>query len=242
MDPSGGRRWRSPSPAAPLPPAVSNRFLRLAGGSIGWPTSGRTRPWRILWGSVSKTPTTSSRTTYLQLRDGLVNTRRGGLEGHPIDEQVLEDRLDLFHHRRLEERPAEDRTEFRRLVVAQLHRRGLVSTGVEAVDNAAPAVMDDDGDAAAVGSRHLVAATDSWQIFDDEVETGLDWTASTVLRPWSGPSSNKNGGSALASTTALACGSRSTGLAMTASSSGRRCRIEHGRHRPPSRSHRRAPA
>jgi hypothetical protein len=181
MDPSGGRRWRSPSPAAPLPPAVSNRFLRLAGGSIGWPTSGRTRPWRILWGSVSKTPTTSSRTTYLQLRDGLVNTRRGGLEGHPIDEQVLEDRLDLFHHRRLEERPAEDRTEFRRLVVAQLHRRGLVSTGVEAVDNAAPAVMDDDGDAAAVGSRHLVAATDSWQIFDDEVETAVGLHALALL-------------------------------------------------------------
>src|SRR5215218_4887594 len=51
--------------------------------------------------------------------------------------------------------------------------------------------------------------------------TGPDCTASTILRPWSGPSSNKNGGFALASTTALACGSRSTGLGMTASSSGR---------------------
>src|SRR5215216_6068839 len=50
--------------------------------------------------------------------------------------------------------------------------------------------------------------------------TGPDCTASMVLRPWSGPSSNKNGGFALASTTALACGSRSTGLGMTASSSG----------------------
>src|SRR5215216_5180155 len=50
--------------------------------------------------------------------------------------------------------------------------------------------------------------------------TGPAWTASTVLRPWSGPSSNKNGGAALASATALAWGSRSTGLAMTASSSG----------------------
>src|SRR5437773_5848285 len=58
--------------------------------------------------------------------------------------------------------------------------------------------------------------------------TGPDWSSSMVLRPWSGPSSNKNGGLALASTTALACGSRSTGLAMTASS-GRRCRIERGR-------------
>src|SRR5215211_505553 len=52
--------------------------------------------------------------------------------------------------------------------------------------------------------------------------TGPDWTASTFLRPWSGPSSNKNGGSALASATALACGSRSTGLGMTASSGRRR--------------------
>src|SRR5215218_4963331 len=33
--------------------------------------------------------------------------------------------------------------------------------------------MDNDGDAAAVGSRHLVAATDSWQIVDDEVETAI---------------------------------------------------------------------
>src|SRR5215218_9174265 len=50
--------------------------------------------------------------------------------------------------------------------------------------------------------------------------TGPDCTASTILRPWSGPSSNKNGGFALASTTALACGSRSTGVGMAASSSG----------------------
>src|SRR5512133_1477218 len=50
--------------------------------------------------------------------------------------------------------------------------------------------------------------------------TGPDWTASMVLRPWSGPSSNKKGGLALASTTALPCGSRATGLGMTASSSG----------------------
>src|SRR5512132_3662971 len=41
--------------------------------------------------------------------------------------------------------------------------------------------------------------------------TGPDWSASMVLRPWSGPSSNKKGGLALASTTALACGSRATG-------------------------------
>ena len=86
-----------------------------------------------------------------RLRDGLVNARRGGLKGHPIDEQVLEDRLDLFHQRRLEVRPAEDRTEFPRLLVAQLYRRGLVSTCIEAVDHAAPAVMDNDGDAAAIG-------------------------------------------------------------------------------------------
>ena len=33
--------------------------------------------------------------------------------------------------------------------------------------------MDNDSDAAAVGSRHLVAATDSWQIVDDEVETAI---------------------------------------------------------------------
>src|SRR5215212_3959293 len=50
--------------------------------------------------------------------------------------------------------------------------------------------------------------------------TGPDWTASRVRRPWPGPSSNKKGGVALASTTALACGSRSTGVGMTASSSG----------------------
>ena len=67
---------------------------------------------------------------YLQLRDGLVNARRGGLKGHPIDEQVLEDRLDLFHHRRLEERPAQDRTELPRLVVAQLYRRGLSASAL----------------------------------------------------------------------------------------------------------------
>jgi hypothetical protein len=82
----------------------------------------------------------------------------------------------------LEECPAEDRTELLRLVVAQLYRRGLVSTGVEAVDNAAPAVMDNDGDAAAaVGSRHLVAATDSWQILDDEVGTAIGLHALVLL-------------------------------------------------------------
>jgi hypothetical protein len=53
--------------------------------------------------------------------------------------------------------------------------------GVEAVDNPAPAVMDDDGDAAAVGSRHLVAATDSWQIIDDEVETAIGLHALGLL-------------------------------------------------------------
>jgi hypothetical protein len=66
-------------------------------------------------------------------------------------------------------------------VVAQLHRRGLISAGVAAVDDAAPAVMDDDGDAAAVGSRHLVAATDSWQIIDDEVETAVGPHALALL-------------------------------------------------------------
>jgi hypothetical protein len=71
-------------------------------------------------------------------------------------------------HRRLEERPAQDRAELARLVVAQLHRRRLVSIGVAAVDNAAPTVMDDENDVAVVASRHLVAATDSWQIVDDE--------------------------------------------------------------------------
>src|SRR5215213_1752867 len=70
--------------------------------------------------------------------------------------------LDLLHHHRLEDCPAQDRAELPRLLVAQFYRRGLASTGVAAVDNAAPAVMDDDGDAAAVDSRHLVAATDSW--------------------------------------------------------------------------------
>ena len=49
--------------------------------------------------------------------------------------------------------PAQNRAELPRLVVAQFYRRGLVRIGVEAVDNAAPAVMDDDGDAAAVDSR-----------------------------------------------------------------------------------------
>ena len=49
--------------------------------------------------------------------DGLVNARRVGLEGHPVDEQVLEDRLDLLHHHRLEERPAQDRAELPRLLV-----------------------------------------------------------------------------------------------------------------------------
>ena len=58
-------------------------------------------------------------------------------------------------------------------MVAQLYRRGLVSTYVEAVDNAAPVVMDDDDDATTVDSRHLVAATNSWQIIDDEVETAI---------------------------------------------------------------------
>src|SRR5215211_708675 len=80
--------------------------------------------------------------------------------------------------------------------------------------------------------------------------TGPDCTASTILRPWSGPSSNKNGGFALASTTALACGSRSTGLGMTASSSGRLATavlpgIGDGSAPtapPPSRSDRQAPA
>src|SRR5215217_8995904 len=41
-------------------------------------------------------------------------------------DQVLKDRLDLFHHRGFEECPAEDRTELPRLVVTQLYRRGLV--------------------------------------------------------------------------------------------------------------------
>ena len=53
--------------------------------------------------------------------------------------------LDLLHNRRLEERSAQNRAELPRLVVAQFYRRGLVRIGVEAVDNAAPAVMDDDG-------------------------------------------------------------------------------------------------
>ena len=66
-------------------------------------------------------------------------------------------------------------------MVAQFYRRCLVSIGVEAVDNAAPAVMDDDGDAAAVDSHHLVAATDSWQIIDDEVETAIGLHALALL-------------------------------------------------------------
>jgi hypothetical protein len=41
--------------------------------------------------------------------------------------------------------------------------------------------MDDDGDAAAVGSRHLVAATDSWQIIDDDVETAIGLHAPALL-------------------------------------------------------------
>ena len=81
----------------------------------------------------------------------------------------------------LKNAPAQNRAELPRLVVAQLYRRGLVSTGVEAVDNAAPAVMDDDGDAAAVGSRHLVAATDFRQIIDDEVETAVGLHALALL-------------------------------------------------------------
>jgi hypothetical protein len=101
------------------------------------------------------------------------SARRVGLESDPIDEQVVEHRLDLLHHRRLEERPAQNRAKLSSLVVAQFHRRGLVCAGVAAVDNAAPAVMDDHGDAAAVASRHLVAAADSWQIVDDEVETAI---------------------------------------------------------------------
>jgi hypothetical protein len=34
-----------------------------------------------------------------------LSARRVGLEGHPVDEQVVEHRLDLLHHRRLEEGP-----------------------------------------------------------------------------------------------------------------------------------------
>jgi hypothetical protein len=41
--------------------------------------------------------------------------------------------------------------------------------------------MDNDGDTAAVGSRHLVAATDSWQIIDDEVETAIGLHARALL-------------------------------------------------------------
>jgi hypothetical protein len=41
--------------------------------------------------------------------------------------------------------------------------------------------MDDDGDAAAVDSRHLVAATDSWQIIDDDVETAIGLHALALL-------------------------------------------------------------
>ena len=66
-------------------------------------------------------------------------------------------------------------------MVAQFHCRGLIRIGVEAVDNATPAVMDDDGDATAVDSRHLVAATDSWQIIDDEVETAIGLHALVLL-------------------------------------------------------------
>jgi hypothetical protein len=73
-------------------------------------------------------------TTYLQLGDGLGSAGRVRLEGHPFDEQVVEHRLDLLHRRRLEERPAQNRAELPRLVVAQFYRRGLVSTGVAAVD------------------------------------------------------------------------------------------------------------
>jgi hypothetical protein len=93
----------------------------------------------------------------------------------------VEHRLDLLHHRRLEEGPAQNRAELARLVVAQLHRRGLVGIGGAAIDHAAPAVMDDDGDATAVDSRHLVAATDSWQILDDEVETAVGLHALALL-------------------------------------------------------------
>ena len=77
--------------------------------------------------------------------------------------------------------PAQNRAELPRLVVAQFYRRGLVRSGVEAVDNTAPAVMDDDGDAAAVDSHHLVAAIDSWQIIDDEVETAIGLHALALL-------------------------------------------------------------
>jgi hypothetical protein len=37
------------------------------------------------------------------------------------------------------------------------------------------------GDATAVASRHLVAATDSWQIIDDEVETAFGLHALVLL-------------------------------------------------------------
>jgi hypothetical protein len=41
--------------------------------------------------------------------------------------------------------------------------------------------MDGDGDATAVDSRHLVAATDSWQIIDDEVEAAVGLHALVLL-------------------------------------------------------------
>jgi hypothetical protein len=41
--------------------------------------------------------------------------------------------------------------------------------------------MDDDGDATAVAARHLVAATDSWQVVDDEVETAIGLHALVLL-------------------------------------------------------------
>jgi hypothetical protein len=111
----------------------------------------------------------------------LRNLAIGILRAHGHRNLAAALRLDLFHYRRLEERPAEDRTELPRLLVAQLYRRGLVGTCIDAVDNPAPAVMDNDGDAAAVGSRHLVAATDSWQILDDEVETAIGLHALALL-------------------------------------------------------------
>jgi hypothetical protein len=41
------------------------------------------------------------------------------------------------------------------------------------MDDAAPAVVDDDDDAAAVRPGHLIAAPDSWQVLDDEIEAAV---------------------------------------------------------------------
>jgi hypothetical protein len=52
-------------------------------------------------------------TTYLQLGDGLVSARRVGLEGHPVNEKVVEYRLDLLTTAGLKNAPPRTAPSFR---------------------------------------------------------------------------------------------------------------------------------